>query len=208
VQPIEVFADIWCPFAHAGLRAVVAHRDRLGRADVPLVVRAWPLELINGAPQDPEEVTAHVADLQEQVAPDLFVGFDAARLPRTTIPALSLAAAAYRHNAVVGERVSLALRDALWEQGRDVSDPAVLHEVGAAHGVSGWAPEDERSVGEDWALGQAREVQGSPHFFCGDAESFCPSLDIDDLGDGHVRVRHDASALDAFLSSCLTPASP
>ena len=202
MDAIEVFADIWCPFAHAGLRAVVARRDEMGRADVPLVIRAWPLELVNGEPQDPKAAAEHVDDIRAESAPDLFAGFDPERFPHTTIPALALAAAAYRHTAVVGERVSLALRDALWEQGRDVSDAGVLAEIGAAHGVAGWGEEDERSVREDWEVGKARGVQGSPHFFCGATNAFCPSVDIDKGDDGHLHVQRDREKLDAFLSAC------
>ena len=49
---IEVFADIWCPFTHVGLRALAEERAHRGRTDVTLWVRAWPLELVNGAPMD------------------------------------------------------------------------------------------------------------------------------------------------------------
>src|SRR3546814_4521111 len=153
MRAIEVFADIWCPFAHLGLRAVAQRRYELGRGDVPMVVRAWPLELINDEPQDPKMAAEHVADLRAQCAPDAFAGFDPERFPSTTLPALALAAAAYRYTGPVGERVSLALRDALWEQGRDISDTEVLAEIATAHGiVDGWGPEDERSVTEDWHL--------------------------------------------------------
>ena len=202
MHAIEVFADIWCPFAHAGLRAVVSRRDELGHGKVPLLVRAWPLELINGEPEDAATAAEHVADLRVEAAPDLFSGFDPSRFPRTTIPALSLAAAAYRHTAPIGERVSLALRDALWEQGLDVADPAVLEAIGKEHGVAGWAPEDERSIREDWELGQARGVEGSPHFFCGATASFSPSADIDKDDEGHLEVRRNPQRLDAFLSAC------
>src|SRR3546814_12695194 len=75
MRAIEVFADIWCPFAHLGLRAVAQRRDELGRGDVPMVVRAWPLELINDEPQDPKMAAEHVADLRAQCAPDAFAGF-------------------------------------------------------------------------------------------------------------------------------------
>ena len=202
MHAIEVFADIWCPFAHAGLRAVMARRDELGHGTVPLLVRAWPLELINGEPEDPSTAAEHVADLRAETAPDLFSGFDPSRFPRTTIPALSLAAAAYRHTAPIGERVSLALRDALWEQGLDVSDPAVLEAIGKQHGVTGWATEDERSIREDWELGQARGVEGSPHFFWGTTGAFYPSADIDKDDEGHVAVHPAPQKLDAFLAAC------
>jgi predicted DsbA family dithiol-disulfide isomerase len=203
MHAIEVFADIWCPFAHAGLRAVVARRNELGRADVPLVIRAWPLELVNDGPQDPDEAAAHVADIKAESAPHLFTGFDPARFPRTTVPALSLAAAAYRYTAPIGERVSLALRDALWEEGLDVSDPEVLQAIADAHQVAGWGPEDERSIREDWEAGKARGVEGSPHFFCGSVDAFCPSVDIEKADEGHLHVHRDPAKLDAFLAACL-----
>lgn len=202
MQPIEVFADIWCPFAHVGLRAVARRRDELGHSHVPLLIRAWPLELVNDEPQDVDMAADHVADLRRQCAPELFTGFERSRFPRTTLPALGLAAAAYRHTAATGERVSLALRDALWEQGLDVADPTVLRSIAEHHGVGAPGPEDERSVREDWRLGQERGVEGSPHFFCGDVSAFCPSLDIEEGDGGALRVRPDRAALDAFLGAC------
>jgi len=44
---IEVFADVACPFTHVGLKSFVARRAGLGRDDVILRVRAWPLEIVN-----------------------------------------------------------------------------------------------------------------------------------------------------------------
>ena len=120
---IEVYADIWCPFTHVGLRSVVRRRDQAGRDDVTLRVLSWPLELVNGKPLDPMMTASHVDDLRTQVAPDLFTGFDPKHFPRTTLPALAVAATAYRQGGRVGEAVSLALREALFEQGRDISAP-------------------------------------------------------------------------------------
>ena len=73
---IEVYADIWCPFAYVGLQRLAIHRDRV-HSSTRLRVRPWPLELINGTPMEAEAVDHKVADLRAQVAPDLFVGFDA-----------------------------------------------------------------------------------------------------------------------------------
>ena len=56
---MEVFADIWCPFAHVGLQTIYEQRARNGRADVAIWVRAWPLELVNGAPLDPSVTSAN-----------------------------------------------------------------------------------------------------------------------------------------------------
>ena len=44
-----------------------------------------------------------------------------ASFPRTSLPALALVAAAYRQSDRMGEAVSLALRDSLFERGRDIS---------------------------------------------------------------------------------------
>jgi predicted DsbA family dithiol-disulfide isomerase len=205
VQPvsvIEVYADIWCPFAHVGLRSVLRRRNQMGRDDVVLRVRAWPLELVNGAPLDPKTTGEHVDDLRTQVATDLFSHFDPSHFPLTTLPALALVAAAYRRDDASGEAVSLALRDALFEEGRDISHSDVLAAVASEHGVGDPGIEDDRAVRDEWHEGESRGVKGSPHFFCGGAEAFCPTLDISKDAEGHVHVRRDMEALDAFLAEC------
>ncbi len=109
MSQIEVFAEIVCPFTHVGLRRLIDARDASG-AEAPVRVHAWPLELINGSPQDPDLVAREIDALRADVAPELFRGFDRARLPRTSIAAFGLAAVAYEHHGVgVGEAVSLAL---------------------------------------------------------------------------------------------------
>ena len=72
---IEIFADVWCPFAHFSLRAVRALRDSISPAS-PILVRAWPLELVNGKPLDPVVTAGHVGELRRDGAPELFTGFD------------------------------------------------------------------------------------------------------------------------------------
>src|SRR5665213_3844302 len=106
---IEVFADIWCPFAHVGLRAVEEQRSLAGRSDVAIWVRAWPLELVNGVPLDATVTWEHAEDLRDQVAPALFSHLDVDRFPTSTLAALALAHRAYRTDLQVGERVSLSL---------------------------------------------------------------------------------------------------
>lgn len=205
VQPmtvIDVYADILCPFAHVGLRAVVRRRDALGRADVVMRIRAWPLELVNGEPLDVTTTARHVEELRKHVASDLFEHFDSDTFPQTSLPALALATAAYRRDDKVGEAVSLALREALFERGRDISDPDVLADVAVTFGVAYPTPEDERAVRAEWHEGEARGVSGSPHFFCGQVEAFCPSLDISTDNDGGLQIRRNIEALDALLAEC------
>jgi predicted DsbA family dithiol-disulfide isomerase len=165
-------------------------------------VRAWPLELVNGQPLDPAKTAEHVDHLRSQVAPDLFMHFDPDHFPKTSLPALALAAAAYRFDDQAGEAVSLALRAALFEDGRDIADPDVLARIATAHGVGHPIPEDERAVLIDWQEGKTRGVEGSPHFFCGDVEAFCPSLDISRDEGGELQIRRNMEALDAFLAEC------
>ena len=172
---IEVFADVWCPFTHVGLRALAAERDRRGRHDVELVVRAWPLELVNGAPMDGHHAAERSAALRAQVAPHLFRRVDAMHFPRTTLPALALVNRAYHVDHRIGERASFALRDALFEHGIDISDDGFLQAV--ADDLSVGLPDeaDHQRVLADYEEGKRRGVIGSPHFFAGGESAFCPA---------------------------------
>lgn len=200
VRVVEVFADVSCPFAHVGLRRLVEQRDQLGRDDVVLRVRAWPLELVNGAPLAGDFVGEEIDVLREGVAPDLFKGFDAIRFPSTTIPALALAASAYRRRDEIGEAVSLALRNALFEGGRDIGDPAELAAIARSFGLDRLGPAFERSVRDDWHEGERRGVVGSPYFFVDDRGFFCPTLNITHV-DGQLHVDVDLNALSAFVAT-------
>jgi hypothetical protein len=108
-SPIEVFGDVRCPFAHVGLRRLFSQQRRRG-SRVPVRVRAWPLEVVNGAALDANLIAEEVATLRAQVAPDLFTGFDPSRVPATSLPARALTAGAYAVEPDVGTRVALALR--------------------------------------------------------------------------------------------------
>ncbi len=201
-EAIEVFADIWCPFAHVGLRVVAGERRRRNRMDLPLIVRAWPLELVNSAPMNPERTTEHVAHLREQVSPDLFAGFDPAHFPSTTLPALALVVSAYRCGTQVGELMSFAVRDALFEEGRDISQTEVIHQLADRLSVPYPTADDDAAVVADWTEGRSRGVQGSPHFFIGAENKFCPSLSIE-RGGGHTTITLNRTDLTEFLDRTL-----
>ena len=205
---IEVFADIWCPFAHVGLRAIEEQRARTGRTDVAIWVRAWPLELVNGAPLDPAVTWEHADDLREQVAPTMFRNLDVDRFPSSTLDALALANRAYRTDLQLGERVSFALRDALFEEGRDISDQVTLEYLARDLGVVMPYDTDRADVVADWHEGGRRGVLGSPHFFCGDTDVFCPSLDITKDPVEGVSVVRDVSRLTEFLQRCMAQPEP
>ena len=197
VAVLEVWADVTCPFTHVGLHRIVDERDRRGRDDLHLRVRAWPLEQVNGVPMDAHAVANKVAALRAQVAPDLFTGFDEASFPVTTLPALALTEAAYRVGPAAGERAALIVRDLVFEEGRDVGDPAVLAAAARAFGVE-VTDADVAQVQNDYDAGDARGVQGSPTFFVGDEGFFCPTLNLTKVGDS-LEIEFDHDAFDAFV---------
>lgn len=201
MRVIEVFADVGCPFTHVGLRRLVSAREAAGRDDVVLRVRAWPLEIVNGQPLDAHFIAEEVEEIREQVAPDLFAGFSEAAFPATSLPALALAAAADAVDVQVGERVSLALRSLLFEDGVDVADEVVLREVAEANGVD-WGDVDEGRVRAEHAAGVERGVVGSPHFFTPAGDWFCPVLEISRNEAGHLDISAGGEAYDRFMSAC------
>jgi len=200
---IEVFADIWCPFAHVGLRAVAAERDRLGRDDVVLWVRAWPLEMVNGAPMDGHHAAERAKALREQVAPDMFRDVAPDNFPSTTLPALAMVARADAVDHRLGERATFLVRDALFEHGQDISDPLVLQQLADELGVGLPADTDHQQVLADYAEGQQRGVKGSPHFFGADGDVFCPSLQISRDENDQFVIAADRERLTSFVDRCL-----
>lgn len=195
---LEVFADIWCPFAYVGLRVVRTRRD-LHSPATAIRVRAWPLELVDGVPMDPAATAQHVEDLKDQLGLALFRGFDPERFPTTTLPALALVAAAERAGG--GEEASFRVRDALWEEGRDIGDEGVVAALAREFGVT-VTEADRATVLDDWSEGQQRGVQGSPHLFCGTRNEFCPGLSVGHDDAGQLQISPDPQRLEAFLEGC------
>lgn len=195
---IEVFGDIYCPFTHVSLRALTSRRRDEG-LDFRLRVRSWPLELVNGEPLGAELVAREVEALRAQVDSSAFAAFDRDRWPTTTLPALALAAAACEQDVGTGERMSLALRHALFEEGRDLTDREVLEELAAAHGVDPPTDRHLALVGAEWEAGRARGVEGSPHYFIGSWSRFSPTLDVREE-DGRFDVSVDPAGLEELLA--------
>ena len=199
MSSVEVFADVLCPFTHAGLHTLIDRRADRGLTEPRLRIRAWPLELINGQPLDPHHIEAEVAALRESVRPDLFAGFSVDTFPSTSMAAFAMTAAADRTGDVaLIEEVGMALRDAVFEQGLDIGHPDVVTSVCARFDLE---PLDEAAtaaaVQADWEEGKQRGVVGSPHFFTGDGGSwFCPGLSIkrDDVGHFIVAWKEGSAA--------------
>lgn len=196
---VEVFADVCCPFTHVGLVRFVQRRHEAG-ASARLHVRGWPLELVNGHPLDRAFIAEEIEAIKAQVAPDLFTGFREDAFPATSLPAMALAAAAYTVDVPTGEAVSLAVRHALFEDGRDVAEPAVLGAIAHAHGIDPATGRPD-AVLEEWEQGRRRGVVGSPHFFTPRGGFFCPALDIARVDD-HLRITADEAGFARFLDDC------
>jgi len=198
---IEVFADVTCPFTHVELRRFVERREELGRDDVILLVRAWPLEIVNGHPLDGHHIAGVIQAIRQQVDPSLFAGFVEASFPRSSLGALALAAAAYEQDLGLGERVSLALRDLVFEHGVDIADHEVLSRLAADHGL---APDlaDERRVLDDHADGVCRGVIGSPHYFTPAGDFFCPALDVRRDATSQLQIAPATERFDRFVTAC------
>lgn len=199
MSTVEVFADVLCPFTHVGLHTLIDRRSERGLTEPRLRIRAWPLELINGKPLDPDHIAAEIVALRGSVRPDLFKGFSVETFPKTSMAAFALTAAADRTgDPVLIEDVGMALRDAVFEQGRDIGRPEVVQTVAARFGL---APLDadatEAAVRADWDEGKQRGVVGSPHFFTPDGGGwFCPGLAIsrDDVGNFLVAWKEGSEA--------------
>jgi 2-hydroxychromene-2-carboxylate isomerase len=196
---VEVFADITCPFTHVGLKRVI---DHVAEMDTPaeVIVRAWPLEWVNGSPLNVDAVVMKSVALTEQLGVDDFSGLRADAWPATTIPALNLAASAYQRDAETGLAVSLELRAALFEHGEKIDDPAVLARIAAAHDLNPPPTEPSASITADYEDGKRRGVKGSPHFFVAADDFFCPALDLGRDDEGHLTARFDAGMLAEFFA--------
>jgi predicted DsbA family dithiol-disulfide isomerase len=197
MRTVEVFADVRCPFTHVGLHRLVDWRERSG-VEFVLQVRAWPLELVNRAPLGADLIAEEVELIRRSVAPELFDGLRTDRYPRSSIPAMSLVAGAQRLGAEAGERASIRVRDEMFERGVDIADTRELERIGRELGVErclDFVPD----VIDDWHEGQHREVIGSPHFFVGDDDFFCPSLHIERKDDGHLLIEPDLAGFEQLV---------
>ena len=204
---IEVFADIWCPFTHVGLRAV-KERARSGRGDVAIWVRAWPLELVNGAPLDPAVTKAHADDLRNQVAPNLFQHLDVERFPaRPSMPSHWPTAPIGPGPTPASGPASRSAMLSSKRAGTSRTQPC-CNALRAISGSRCPTATDRSDVVEDWGEGVRRGVLGSPHFFCGDTDVFCPSLDITRDAVEGMSIVKDVSRLTEFLAQCLAQPGP
>ena len=96
----------------------------------------------------------------------------------------------------------LAVREALFEEGVDISDPTALDRLRARYGVPEPSLDDAAMVLADLEDGRRRGVVGSPHFFTPLGDFFCPSLRIGHHGDV-LDITEDAERSERFLAAAL-----
>ncbi len=150
-----------------------------------------------------DAVADEIDDLRAQVADDLFAGFEASAFPESTIAIIGTATLAYERGIDIGEAFSLAIRDALFEQGQAIGRPDVLAAIAADHGVTVADDATARTAAEaDLAEGKTRGVVGSPYFIVDGHEFFCPTLDIQRRGE-HLHIAIDHNAFSGFIEHAL-----
>lgn len=199
---IEVFADIWCPFAYVGLRMIRDYRNKVGATDTAIIVRSWPLELINDAPMDPAKAKRNCDALRDQVAPDSFAYVNVENFPTSTLDALTLIARVYKVDTALGEKAAFRVREALFEEGRNISDRSVLDDLAQELGITDYYDPTHAAVRADWEEGKRRGVVGSPHFFHGAVGTFCPSLQMTREPSTGLTIHADTSRMQEFLQQC------
>ncbi len=201
-RTLEVYSDLWCPFAYVGLVTaldLLAH----GNPAPTMTARAWPLEVVNGRGMDAEHAAANAHALRAQVAPHLFAGVDHWTFPSTTLPALSAVACATEHDPSLGMALHMALRRALFEEGRDIGDGAVIAGLERDLDLDAHDPAlGAALVARDFADGTARGVLGSPHFFCEERNLFCPTLALSRDAEGALDAAVTIDRLRGFLRDC------
>ena len=101
--------------------------------------------------------------------------------------------------------MGLELRAALFEGGRDIGDDAVLAEIAASHDLAPPARDPHPQVQADYDEGQRRGVRGSPDFWVGESEFFCPALDLSRDDEGRLLTRFDPKGLATFIDAATRP---
>ena len=185
---VVLFTDLNCPFCYAteerldalGAQDLVAWRGVEHEPDLPVPMMT-----------DDEELNAELADEVSQVrsrAPEVDISQPAGKA--NTAYALEFAAAAERTDREGARAVRHAIYRAFWAEGRDISDPGVLAQIGREHGLGDVEvrPEDKLRV-TDWRLDWERSpLRGVPLLVRDDGEVLYGLKDSDTLA-AFVRPR-------------------
>jgi predicted DsbA family dithiol-disulfide isomerase len=176
---IVLFSDIACPWATVAVERFHAARERVG-ADVRLVHRAFPLELVNEQPTPKPTLDAEIP-VTAKLVNGVFRSWSGAvhEWPVTTLLALEAVRAAGNR----GEAVDRALRRAFFHDSRCISLHTVVVDV-ASHAGADVADaladgRCRRAVMDDLAVARSSAVKGSPHAFLHDgSDAHNPGIEM------------------------------
>jgi predicted DsbA family dithiol-disulfide isomerase len=178
---VVLYTDLNCPFCYATeqrLGALGAH-DRVEWRGVEHEPDL-PVPMLT----DDEELSEELADEVAQVrsrAPEVEIAQPAGK--SNTAHALEFAAAAERLDPVRGREVRHAIYRSFWAEGRDISRPEVLVEIGREHGLPDVEvrPEDKMRV-TSWRLDWERSpLRGVPLLVRSDGEVLYGLKDVETL---------------------------
>ncbi|AOS64621.1 DsbA family oxidoreductase [Actinoalloteichus hymeniacidonis] len=217
---IVVFSDIWCSFAHIAVHRLHTTRARLGLTDrVRFDLRAFPLELLNGAPSPRAGTDSEVGRMgQQEPAAGWQLWQDKEYLyPSTTLPALEAVIAAKEQSLHASEQLDLALRRAFWAESRCISNRAVILAAAESTDAVDVAALTEalddgrarRSLSDDAAISATERVVCSPHLFLPDGTDHAnPGIEVHwegDYGVGWPVVgKDDPNAFEELLKRAAT----
>ena len=181
-RTVTIWSDIGCPWASLAVWRLHARRAALGLDDVVSIDhRCFPLELFNERPTPRAILDAEIEVLAPLVPEAGWRPWQGApsEYPVTTLPPLEAVQAAKAQGLAASERLDLALRRALWRDGRCVS---LRSEVLAAADTAGVdvkalaealdAGTARRAVIADWQAAADGLAKGSPHVFLGDGSDW------------------------------------
>lgn len=179
---IIIFSDIWCSFAHIAVHRLHVARAELGLTDaVRFDHRAFPLELLNGAPSPRPGTDSEVGRM---AAHEPGAGWQLWQAkdwtyPSTMLPALEATQAAKEQGLAAAEALDLGLRRAFWAQSRNVSYLKVILDVARTAGIDADALADALADGRarPTLMAQATvaatdHVTCSPHLFLPDGTDY------------------------------------
>ena len=175
---VVLFSDVGCPWATLAVHRLLTTRQRLGLdGAVHIDHRAFPLEVVNGAPTPKRTLDAEIPVVGAAATDFGFAVWqaDPSEWPVTTLLALEAVEAAKEQSMAASEQLDYALRRAFFAESRCISVPEVIIDVARSCPAV-----DADRLAADLESGRFRsrmlehhrrhhdEVNGSPHVFLPD----------------------------------------
>ena len=180
-MPVTLFTDLNCPFCYAteqrleglGLTDRVAWRGVEHEPDLLVPMDREDADIAAELAEEVESVRSRAAEVE--------IAIPAGKA--NSAAALQFAAAALRVDPERAAALRQAIYAAFWRDGRDISDPVVLDELAAEHGLPGLRPRQEDAVTvASWRLEWERSpLRGVPLLVREDGETVYGLKDAETL---------------------------